>query len=170
MSFDLPFGGAGRGFVVAAHEGGRIELPRWSLRIKVAASDTAGAMTLVEGAMDPGHPGPLEHVHGLHDEAFFLLEGSLRFRIGGGYKTVVPGETVFASRGLAHGFSNPGNERARYLCALTPSGYERYFHRLAELIRRNGGRPDSAMLIRLMAEYETFPVDSTGAPILNGNL
>ena len=167
VSSEPLFAGAGRGFVVGSHEGSPIELPRWSLRVKVAASDTAGSMTILEGAMDPGHPGPIEHVHGLHDEAFFLLEGSLRFRIGSGYRTVVPGETVFAARGLAHGFSNPGSDSARYLCMLTPSRYEFYFHRLAELIRRHGARPDRATLVRLMAEYETFPVGPDGEPVLN---
>src|SRR5262249_46242026 len=84
MSFEPRFAGSGRGFVVPAQHGSAIELPRWLLRIKVAASDTAGSITLIEGTMGPGHQGPIEHVHGLHDEAFFLLEGSLRFRIGSG--------------------------------------------------------------------------------------
>jgi mannose-6-phosphate isomerase-like protein (cupin superfamily) len=166
MSFEPLFGGAGRGFVVPHANGAPIELPGWSLRIKVAASDTAGHVTLLEGVMDAGHAGPLPHVHGRHDEAFFLLEGSLHFRVGGARRVVSPGETVFASRGLAHGFANPGTTQARYLCMLTPSGYEFYFDRLAALIRALGAPPDRATLLRLMAEYETFPVDDDGKLLL----
>ncbi len=60
--------------------------------------------------------------------------------MGDSYRAVVSGETVFASRGLAHGFSNHGSEETRYLVALTPLGYEFDFERLAALIR-GLGRP-----------------------------
>ncbi len=159
MSFEQGFGGSGRGFVVPSREGALIELPGWSYRVKVSASDTAGALTVLEAEMAPGHRGPLEHLHTGHDEAFFVLSGALRFRVGGGHRKVVPGETVFASRGLAHGFANDAAEPARYLAMLSPSGYEFYFERLAELVRRHGAMPDRETLLRLMAEHGTFPVE-----------
>lgn len=127
------------------------------MRIKVGAADTAGALTLIEATMAPGHAGPMEHVHAGHDEAFVILEGSLRFRVGDATRVVVPGETVFASRGLAHGFANPHAEPARYLAMLSPSGYEVYFARLAELVRKEGAMPSRERLVALMAEHGTFP-------------
>jgi hypothetical protein len=75
----------------------------------------------------------------------------------------VAGETVFASRGLAHGFANDGAAPAHYLAMLSPSGYELYFERLAALIRHHGEMPDRAPLLRLMAEHGTFPVDAEGS-------
>ena len=109
MSFEryVGMGGAGRGTFLGQDEGALIELPGWRMRIKVSASDTAGAMTVIEARMDGGHAGPAEHIHIGHDEAFFVISGQLKFRIGDGYRTAVAGESVFASRGLAHGFSNP---------------------------------------------------------------
>jgi quercetin dioxygenase-like cupin family protein len=157
-------GGSGRGFVVAADGGTQLTLPGWSMRVKVAASDTGGAFTLIEGTMDAGQPGALEHVHVGHDEAFFIVSGELRFRVGDGFRVATAGETVFASRGLAHGFSNAGHEPARYLVALTPSGYEFYFERLAALIRRHGTMPEREALVRLMAEHGTFLAEPLGAP------
>ena len=158
MSFErgLQTGVAGRGGVIGADEGGRLELPGWRMRVKLSASDTAGMLTLIEARMDGGHAGPSEHVHTGHDEAFFLISGTLRFRVGDGYRVAVAGETVFASRGLAHGFSNPAPGEARYLVALTPSGYERYFERLAALIREHGAMPGKDELARLMEEHGTF--------------
>jgi mannose-6-phosphate isomerase-like protein (cupin superfamily) len=161
MSFERPTGAA-QGFVVGDGVGDAIELPGWSLRIKVSASDTAGRLTLLEGVMAPGHAGPLEHLHMAHEEAFFILRGSVRFRIGNEYRSVGPGETAFAPRGLPHGFSNPGDDPARYLALLSPSGYETYFARLAALIGDHETPPDRAALIRLMAEHGTFPVDAEG--------
>jgi mannose-6-phosphate isomerase-like protein (cupin superfamily) len=149
-------GGSGRGHVIGAEEGGLIELPGWRMRVKVPASDTAGHLTLIEARMDGGHAGPAEHIHIGHDEAFFVISGTLKFRIGDGYRTTVAGETVFASRGLAHGFSNPSPGEARYIVALTPSGYEFYFERLAALIRKHGSMPGQEELLQLMAEHGTY--------------
>jgi quercetin dioxygenase-like cupin family protein len=163
MSFEPRLAGAGRGFVVKAGEGALLELPGWTYRVKVSASDTAGALTVLEGEMAPGHRGPIEHVHTGHDEAFFMLSGALRFRVGNDARQLAPGETVFASRGLAHGFSNDGAQPARYLAMLSPSGYEFYFERLAALIRKHGSMPEREVLLTLMAEHGTFPVDPAGA-------
>ena len=132
------------------------------MRVKVAASDTAGAMTLLEGRMAGGHAGPAEHVHMGHDESFFVISGQLKFRVGDGYQIATSGETVFASRGLAHGFSNPTTDEARYLVALTPSGYEFYFERLAALVRQHGAMPSRETLARLLAEHGTFLADTLG--------
>jgi len=158
MSFEryLGMGGAGRGTVIGVDEGTLIELPGWQMRIKIPASDTAGAMTLIEARMAGGHAGPAEHIHIGHDESFFVISGQLKFRVGDSYRTAVSGETVFASRGLAHGFSNPQAEEARYLVALTPSGYEFYFERLARMVRQHGTMPSQEELARLMAEHGTF--------------
>lgn len=164
MSFEhyLGMGGAGRGGVIGADGGGLIELPGWRMRVKVSASDTGGHLTLLEARMNGGHTGPVEHLHAAHDEAFFVIAGSLRFRVGDGYRTATSGETVFASRGLAHGFSNPGPGEARYLVALTPSGYEFFFERLAALIRAHGSMPSKEDLGRLMAEHGTYPATPLG--------
>jgi len=158
MSFEryVQMGGSGRGAIVGAEGGALLTLPGWTMRVKVAASDTAGSFTLIESRMASGHGGPSEHVHIGHDEAFFMLSGSLRFRVGDAYRTVTSGETVFASRGLAHGFSNPTGEEARYLVALTPSGYEFFFERLAALVRAQGSIPEPGTLAALMAEHGTF--------------
>jgi hypothetical protein len=60
---------------------------------------------------------------------------------------------------LEHARQGLGVQRdadARYLVALTPSGYEFYFERLAALIRNHGAPPDRETLVRLMAEHGTF--------------
>jgi len=62
---------------------------------------------------------------------------------------------MFASRGLAHGFSNPFDEPARYVAILTPSGYEEYFAKVAEHAARTGEMPDPARTLELMAQHST---------------
>ncbi|MEX5634056.1 cupin domain-containing protein [Parafrankia sp. FMc2] len=144
-----------RGFVQSRDEGRRIDLPNWSMLVKVAAGDTLGRLTVLEGRMGPRQPGPLPHVHEAHDETFVLVEGRLRFRVGDGFRTAVTGETVFASRWLTHGFGNPFDEPARYIAILTPSGYEDYFVEVAEHVARTGIMPDAVLTAELMARHRT---------------
>ncbi|MEY9930910.1 quercetin dioxygenase-like cupin family protein [Catenulispora sp. GP43] len=153
-----------RGFLLRPGEGVRLELPDWQMNVKVAASDTAGAATVVEGILAPGHPGPAPHVHDGHDECFIVLEGRMRFRVDEGFRTAAAGDTVFAGRGLAHGFGNPFAESARYVVLLTPSGYEDYFAEVAARIEQVGGRPDPEWSAALMARYATRPVEVLADP------
>ncbi|SBW17285.1 cupin [Candidatus Protofrankia californiensis] len=155
-----------RGFARGCDEGRRIDLPNWSMLVKVTADDTLGRLTVLEGRMGAREPGPLPHVHEGHDETFVLVEGRLRFRVGDGFHTAVAGETVFASRRLAHGLGNPFDEPARYVAVLTPSGYEDYFAEVAEHVARTGAMPSRALTQELMAHHRTVlapPLPDPGA-------
>ena len=144
-----------RGFVLGTQAGHLIELPAWTMVLKVRAADTDGRLTVIRGHMAGHHQGPAAHVHGSHDETFFILEGSLRFQLGGSLRDADPGETAFAPRGLAHGFSNPSDQAAIYLAMLTPSGYEAYFEKVAQHFRDTGDLPDRDLTIELMAQHDT---------------
>lgn len=84
-----------------------------------------------------------------------VAEGLLLFRLGDGFHTALAGETVFASRLLAHGFGNPFDEPARYVAILTPSGYEDYFAEVAEHVARTGALPGRALTRELMVRHRT---------------
>jgi uncharacterized cupin superfamily protein len=60
------------------------------------------------------------HVHHADDEAWYVLEGTLRFRLGDDETEAGPGSAVFAPRGMPHAYGNAGTELARYLLVLTP--------------------------------------------------
>lgn len=121
-----------QGFARSGGEGQPIDLPGWSMQVKVSAADTLGRLTVLHGQMAPQLAGPPAHVHAGHDETFVVLAGRMRFRLGDRCHTAVPGETVYASRRLAHAFANPYDEPAHYAAILTPSGYEDYFRRVAQ--------------------------------------
>ncbi len=138
-------------------DGGRpIGLPGWSMRITVGADVTGGAMTVIHGTMDAGHPGPAEHHHDDHDETFVVVGGALRFRLGDQYHAAGVGSTVHCPRRQAHGFSNPFDRPAVYVAVLTPSGYEGYFERVADHFGRTGRVPDDSTMDEWMAATNTF--------------
>jgi len=148
-----------RGFSCSVGEGQPIVLPGWSMRVKVSAADTQGRLTVLHGQMAPQLAGPPAHVHAGHDETFVVLAGRMRFRIGDRCHTAGPGETVYASRRLAHAVSNPHDEPAHYAAILTPSGYEDYFRSVAQHVADTGALPDPALTAELMAQYATALVD-----------
>jgi mannose-6-phosphate isomerase-like protein (cupin superfamily) len=64
--------------------------------------------------------GPLLHVHHSDDEAWHVLEGTLRFRFADRTIDVGAGTTVMAPAGVAHTYGNPGPGDVRYLIISTP--------------------------------------------------
>jgi quercetin dioxygenase-like cupin family protein len=58
------------------------------------------------------------HVHHADDEAWHILEGTLRFRFPNREVDAVAGTTVFVPAGLPHSYT--ADESARYLIIMTP--------------------------------------------------
>ena len=69
------------------------------------------------------------HVHHADDEAWYVLEGTLMFRIGGEEVEARAGSAVMVRRGKAHTFWNPSATPARYVIVMTPN-----IHRLIRAI------------------------------------
>jgi len=79
------------------------------------------AFVLVEWTADVGRHwiAPL-HVHHADDEAWYVLDGTLGFRLGGDEIEAPAGVAVLARRGTPHTFWNTGPVPARYLLVMTP--------------------------------------------------
>jgi mannose-6-phosphate isomerase-like protein (cupin superfamily) len=60
------------------------------------------------------------HVHHKDDEAWYVLEGALRFRLGDEEVEAAAGTAVLAPRGTPHAYGNAGGEPASYLLVMTP--------------------------------------------------
>lgn len=119
--------------VVGPGEGDTIQGPAGGpLTFKVRGERTAGALTAFENVIAPGD-GPPHHRHQHEDEAWYVVEGTLRFRLGEELRTAPAGSFVFVPRGTPHCFQNVGEQDARILVLFTPSGMERFFDRFAEL-------------------------------------
>ncbi len=94
-------------------------------RIKARAADTGGALGLVDASLYGGF-GPALHVHHREDEAFYVLEGTIRFRVRDEDFVGRPGRWVWAPRQVPHTFTVE-SEAARTLILFTPGGFERLF-------------------------------------------
>jgi mannose-6-phosphate isomerase-like protein (cupin superfamily) len=103
------------------------------------------SFVVVEWGDDGGHPGrpiaPL-HVHHEDDEAWYVLEGRLGFRLGDEERVAGAGEAVLAARGVPHAYWNADAAPARYLLVMPPR-----IHRLIQALH-DGTRSDFAAVFR----------------------
>jgi quercetin dioxygenase-like cupin family protein len=60
------------------------------------------------------------HVHQEDDEAWYVLSGTLGFRLGDEDVEAHAGSAVLARRGTPHTYRNAGPGEARYLLVMTP--------------------------------------------------
>jgi mannose-6-phosphate isomerase-like protein (cupin superfamily) len=89
----------------------------------VLAADGA-SLVLAEWRDPGGEPAPPRyiaplHIHHTDDEAWYVLEGALRFRLGDEEVEAQAGGAVIATRGTPHTYWNPRAEPARYLLVMT---------------------------------------------------
>jgi mannose-6-phosphate isomerase-like protein (cupin superfamily) len=61
------------------------------------------------------------HIHHADDEAWYVLDGRLRFQIGEDIFEAGPGSAVLASKGIPHAYGNAlRGQLTRYLLVMTP--------------------------------------------------
>lgn len=128
------------------------------LAYKVSSADTAGAWALLEYLAPPRFAGPPLHWHNITTEAFYVLEGTVTFRMGEEVFKGKPGAMVFIPTTVLHTFSNQENEPARFLTFLSPGRFEEYFKELAVLVQSEPSWPphDMSKLFALYAEYDNY--------------
>lgn len=112
-----------------------------------------GSFVIAEWTDEGGPPDPPRlvaplHIHHRDDEAWYVLEGTLRFRLGDEEVEAPAGSAVFGPRGVPHTFWNPNEEPARYLLVMTANTF-----RLIEEIHASSDR-DPATLRALYEKYE----------------
>jgi mannose-6-phosphate isomerase-like protein (cupin superfamily) len=129
-----------------------ISSPHYPLGQMVVAPLTGQTIGLNESQFviaewtDPGAPaGPPQliapiHVHYSDDEAWYVLEGVLAFRLGDQEVEAPAGTAVLAPRGVSHTFWNPHPTRTRYLLMMTQN-----IRRLIDELHASTERDPAAM-------------------------
>jgi quercetin dioxygenase-like cupin family protein len=129
-----------------------------TFRLVDDGTTTEGRIGIVECTIDPGWPGPPQHVHREHDETFYVLSGRVRFASGADSFVAEEGRLVTVPIGVPHTFGNADADApAVLLCSVSPSRYVDFFRELATLPTGDDGRVDVTELRRLMRAYATQP-------------
>lgn len=124
-------------------------------RIIEDGSNTEHRLGLVEFDLPPGPATPPQHVHREHEEVFIVTQGKMRFTSGTESFDVGAGSCVTVPVGTTHTFSNPFDEPARFILAVTPDRYVEYFRDLSKLPLDENGMLNPADIGRTMAKYAT---------------
>ena len=92
---------------------------------------TGGAYGLIETIVAPGVGAPM-HTHSREDEAFYVIEGELEFKLNGLRATGASGAFLHMPKDQPHGYVNHTTVPARVICVYTPGGCEGFFEEAGE--------------------------------------
>lgn len=155
-TYDPPADGgrpASEALVRLPGEGEELGLGASSAHIKAGGEDAGGYLAVVDSRLAPGFPGPVPHRHRAMIDSFWVLEGTLRLRLGDEEVDAGPGSYALAPPGAVHTFSNPGSEPVRMLNLMIPGGLERYLSEVAAALPP-AGPPDPELMARIAARYD----------------
>lgn len=122
-----------------------------TIRFHLGGNETGGALCLGLATTPPGVEPPL-HVHSRDDEMFIIVSGEMAFYTPDGWHDVTPGTVVFMPRGTPHTFRNRGSTPSQHWVMTTPSGFEEFYARSADIFAAKGP-PDAAALRHTASDY-----------------
>ncbi len=130
--------------------------------IKAAGGETDNALSVIEAELAPHSSGTPLHVNTREAESYYVLEGTLTFRLGESTVEAPAGSFVHIPKGVVHTHWNGTGERVRLLGIPAPAGFERFFAELADLMAaKPPGPPDMSQISTL---YERFGLQVVGPP------
>ena len=125
------------------------------MAFKAVADQTSGDFSLMERTVPAGARTPPSHRHVTCSEAFFVLEGTITFRLDDAELTGGACDFLLVPRGAAHTFGNQGEGPARLLVLHAPA-MDAYFEELHQLWA-SGPAPSREDERELMSRYGMEP-------------
>lgn len=139
--------------VLIPGEGERIEAGPTTAVMKATAETTGGAFSISEATFPPGMDGPPPHLHRHTTDTFYVLEGSLRLRVGDRIIDAPPGSYILVPPGIVHTFANRSDKPVRFLNINAPGGWENYLRDLANAMR-SGTMPGTREFAQIVSRYD----------------
>ena len=125
--------------------------------VKASAEETGGELTAMVMTIAPGMgPPPHEHPGG---ESVYVLEGQVRYHIGGETYEAWPGSFFYIPAGIEENFEPAGDTPIRVFVMYTPGGIDRFFAEAGEPAMRrelpppSESPPDFERIVRIGAEH-----------------
>jgi mannose-6-phosphate isomerase-like protein (cupin superfamily) len=148
---------------------GETETLRLTPSESVTIVEASPERLVVEGTWGPGGKPPPKHHHPHQSERFEVLEGELRFRVGGEERNVGAGEGIDVPVATPHQVWNPSGEQARATWVTEPAGRTEEWFRAVDALNREAGdkAPSVIAFAPLVREFgDTFRL-SGPAPVMD---
>ena len=120
--------------VLAPGQGRHYPMGRIGAIFKADEGETAGAYSISEWWLDPHTDGPGTHHHP-EDDAFYVVEGTMSFFVGGAWTDAPAGSFVLVPGGEPHDFRNRTDRRAGMLNVSAPGRFEEHMPGIADWFR-----------------------------------
>ena len=130
---------------------------------KAERDATDGRLDLLDQTMPAGYAVP-QHLHHAEDEAWYLLQGDVRFYCGEVELEASKGAWVFAPRGVPHTFK-VGPSGARALTFAFPSGFANFVAEFGEPARTRTVPPPMPIDERRLGDLALkYQIEIVGPP------
>jgi len=135
-----------------------ISVGQIEIEFLLESKDTKGQLAMFEFSVPAGAKVPMPHYHERYDETIYGLEGVMTFNVNSQPIDIMPGQSLFIPRGVAHGFNNLRRSTAKALAVVTPGliGPE-FFHEMAAIANASGP-PDVEKIKAVFARHGLVPV------------
>jgi quercetin dioxygenase-like cupin family protein len=150
-------------YVIHEDEGQSVWFASTRLTVKASSPSTGGSLTLIHATVAPGFASPL-HVHHREDEAFYVLDGSVRYVCGDETFDAGARSFVFLPRDIPHAYKVVGDRPARWLLLGAPSGMEGYFIEGGTPALDGGISPQTIDPQKMAAVGARYGVETLGPP------
>ncbi len=158
-------GTPGTGELITAGDGKTFPVGDGRITIKVRTDDTGGKYEIVEATLPPGFDSP-PHVHQRMEQAFYVLEGEVEFKLDQRAVRARAGALVRVPTGVSHAFSNPTAVWGKMLQVHTGGALEKMFEELARAFPP--GTPiDRERMGEIMHRYDQSPAAAHVTPHAN---
>jgi quercetin dioxygenase-like cupin family protein len=122
-----------RAMVVKSGRAPALQVLGAQCRFLCEASDTGNAWSLMEVQL-PRDAGPPPHTHAW-DEAYYVVDGVVRFNLGGESQLVSAGDFIYAPAHQLHGFSGASDQPARMLVFDAPAHAGAFFKEVDSVVK-----------------------------------
>ena len=106
----------------------------WTLGTLMILRGATPELEVIEAVAPPGYSPPL-HRHDFGTESFYVLEGRVRFVVGGEELECGPGDLAVVPRSTPHSFLTLGDEPTRLLDLVAPARLWDFFTECGEPAR-----------------------------------
>ncbi len=141
--------------VLGPGEGRTIQMsPDEQVIFKLGKGESGSDFEFAEVKIKP-NGGPPEHIHLELDEAFYVMRGTVRVKIGEEIIEAKEGSFVFIPQGTSHAFVNSGTEDGTLVVVSSEVGLEAYLREVAEALRKMPpGPPNMESLAPILKKYK----------------
>ena len=116
---------AGEGTVRLPGEGQSTSLFGDTYVVKASGTETGGTLAVIEADLAPGSAGTPLHINTREDENYYVIEGTLSFRVGERTLEAPAGTFVHIPKGVVHTHWNATAAPVRLLASPRPPGSRR---------------------------------------------